>query len=48
MMKFMKTPGKPEKMNVPYVKNYVLSTAFCYARYTMGMEELTNFGMNNS
>ena len=31
-----------------YVKNDVLSTASCYARYTMGMEELTNFGMKNS
>ena len=31
-----------------YVKNDVLSTAFCYARYTMGMEELTGFGMKNS
>ena len=28
-----------------YVKNDVLSIAFCYARYTMRMEELTNFGM---
>ena len=33
---------------LPYVKNDVLSTAFCYARYTMGMEELTNFGVKNS
>ena len=33
---------------LPYVKNDVLSTAFCYARYTMGMEELTNFGIKNS
>ena len=33
---------------LPYVKNDGLSTAFCYARYTMGMEELTNFGMENS
>ena len=33
---------------LPFVKNDVLSTAFCYARYTMGMEELTNFGMKNS
>ena len=33
---------------LPYVKNDVLSTAFCYARYTMGMEELTEFGMKNS
>ena len=24
---------------LPYVKNDVLSTAFSYARYTMGMEE---------
>ena len=28
-----------------YVENDVLSTAFCYARYTLGTEELTNFGM---
>ena len=33
---------------MPTVKNDVLSTAFCYARFTMGMEELTNFGMKNS
>ena len=33
---------------LPYVKNDVLSTAFCYARYTMGMEELTGFGMKNN
>ena len=25
-----------------------LPTAFCYARYTMGMEEITKFGMRNS
>ena len=31
-----------------YVKNDVSSTAFCYARYSMGMEELTGFGMKNS
>ena len=39
-----------EKENewLPHVKNDVLSTAFCYARYTMGMEELTTFGMKNS
>ena len=39
-----------EKENewLPYVKNDVSSTAFCYARYTMGMEELTGFGMKNS
>ena len=33
---------------LPYVKNDVISTAFCYARFTMGMEELTKFGMKNS
>ena len=33
---------------LPYVKNDVLSTACCNARYTMGMEELTGFGMKNS
>ena len=31
----------------PYVKNDVLSTAFCYARTTMGMKELTIYGMKN-
>ena len=33
---------------LPYVKNDVLSTAFCYARYTMGMEKIGGFGMKNS
>ena len=33
---------------LPYVKNDVLSTAFCYARYTMGMEDLTELSMKNS
>ena len=33
---------------LPYVKINVLSTAFCYARYIMGMEELSNFCMNNT
>ena len=33
---------------LPYVKNDVLSTAFCYARCTMGLEGLTGFGMKNS
>ena len=28
---------------LPLVKNEVLSTAFCYARYTMKMEESTDF-----
>ena len=39
-----------EKENewLPYVKNDVLSTAFCFARYTIGMEELTGFCMENS
>ena len=39
-----------EKKNewLPYVKNDGLSTAFCYARYTMGMEKLTELGMKNS
>ena len=33
---------------LPYLKNYVLSTAFSYARYAKCMEELTGFGMKNS
>ena len=33
---------------LPYLKNGFLSTAFCYARYAKGMEELTGFGMKNS
>ena len=33
---------------LPYVKNGVLSTAFCYARYTMGMDKINGFGMKNS
>ena len=39
-----------EKENewLSYVKNDVLSTAFCYDRYTTGMEELTEVGMKNS
>ena len=37
-----------EKEWLPYVKNDVLSTAFCYARYTMGMEELTGIGIKNN
>ena len=38
-----------EKENecLPYFKNDVLSTAFSYARYSKGMEELTGFGMKN-
>ena len=39
-----------EKENewLPHVKNDVLSTAFCYARYIKVMNELTNFGIKNS
>ena len=39
-----------EKENewLPYLQNDVLSTAFSYARYSKGMEELTGFGMKNS
>ena len=33
---------------LPYLKNDVLSTAFSYARYAKGMEELTGFCMKNS
>ena len=39
---------KKENDWLPYVKNDVLSLVFCYARYIMGMEELTNFGTKNS
>ena len=31
-----------------YLKNDVLSTAFRYARFSKGMEELTRFGVKNS
>ena len=39
-----------EKENewLPYLKNDVLSTAFSYARYSKGVEELTGFGMKKS
>ena len=30
---------------LPYLRNDVLSTAFSYARYSKGMEKLTEFGM---
>ena len=33
---------------LPYLKNDVLSTAFSYARFSKGKEELTKFGMKNS
>ena len=49
MMKFMKIRGKLEKTRgYLMLKLTLLSTAFCYARYTIGMEELTGFGMKNS
>ena len=32
----------------PYVKNDVLSTDFCYAKFIMGMEVLIGFSMKNS
>ena len=48
MMKFMKKIWETREHEcLSYVKTNVLSTAFCYASYTMGMEELTNFGMKN-
>ena len=37
-----------ENQRLPYLKNDVLSTAFSYARYSKGIEELTGFGMKNS
>ena len=33
---------------LPYLKNDVMSTAFCYDRYSKRMEELTRFSMKNS
>ena len=39
---------KKESEWLPYLKNYVLSTAFSYATYTIGIEELTRFGKRNS
>ena len=40
--------GEKENEWLPYLENDVLSTAFYYARYAKGMEELTGFGMKNS
>ena len=37
-----------EKEGLYQFKVDVITTAFCCATYTMGMEELTNFGMKNS
>ena len=45
---FEYTWGNSENEWLPYVKSDVLSTAFCYDRYIMGMEELTGFIMKNS
>ena len=33
---------------LPYLENDVLSTALCYARYTLAMEKITASGMKNS
>ena len=33
---------------LPYVKNDVLATAFCYATYIFGMDEIINFSMKTS
>ena len=44
MMKLMRIIGRLEKNEwLPYVKNDLLSTAFCYARYIKGMEDLSSF-----
>ena len=32
---------------LPYVKNEVLSTAFCYARYSKARDEITGFSMKD-
>ena len=37
-----------ENERLPHVQNDVLSIAFINARYTMEMEEVTNFGLKNS
>ena len=33
---------------IPYPKNDVLSTVFCYTQYSKTVEEITGFGMKNS
>ena len=40
--------GGKENEWLPHLKNDVLSTAFSYARYGKGMEELIGFGMKKS
>ena len=48
-MNCSKITGKKEKTSGYLIfKNDVLSTAFSYARYSKGMEELIGFGMKNS
>ena len=44
----MRTLGRKKNECLPYVKNDVLSTAFCYATYTMAIKEITVFGTKNS
>ena len=39
---------KKENEWLPYFKNDVLATPFSFARYTMGMEELSGYEMKNS
>ena len=51
MMRFMRTLGRgggKEHKWLPFLKNDVLSIAFCYATYSKGMEQITEFGMKNS
>ena len=45
---FEDTREARENEKLPYIKNDVFWNAFCYARFTMGMEELTGFGRKNS
>ena len=45
--KFEETWEEKENESLPYGENDVLSTAFCYTRFIMGMEELTIFSMKN-
>ena len=45
---YKNTWGEKENEWLPCAKTDVLSTAFSYARYAKGMDELTGFGMKNS
>ena len=48
MMKLMEKIGEIKKdERLPYVKNDVLCTAYCYARYNKCKEELTGFSMKD-